>query len=149
MRRVHVGLKVDDIETAVDFYTRLFGVEPDLVHPDYAKWMLDDPFLNFSVDLHGEGTAGSAHFGIQVTSEEELEQMRARIDAAGLSREDQNDLVCGYQLQHKSWVTGPDGVMWEAFFTEGVAEGAGYGSKEIKRCRQGELGATSRICIRG
>ena len=96
MRRVHVGLKVDDIETAADFYTRLFGVEPDLVHPDYAKWMLDDPFLNFSVDLHGEGTAGSAHFGIQVTSEEELEQMRARIDAAGLSREDQNHLVCGY-----------------------------------------------------
>ncbi len=131
MRRVHVGLKVDDIETAVDFYTRLFGVEPDLVHPDYAKWMLDDPFLNFSIDLHGKGTAGSAHFGIQVTCEEELEKMRARIDAAGLSREDQNDLVCGYQLQHKSWVTGPDGVMWEAFFTEGVAQGAGYGSEEM------------------
>jgi len=131
MRRVHVGMKVDDTETAVDFYTRLFGVEPDLVHPDYAKWMLDDPFLNFSIDLHGEGTAGSAHFGIQVTSEEELEQMRARIDAAGLSREDQNDLVCGYQLQHKSWVTGPDGVMWETFFTEGVAQGAGYGSEEM------------------
>ena len=93
--------------------------------------MLDDPFLNFSIDLHGEGTAGSAHFGIQVTSEEELEQMRARIDAAGLSREDQNDLVCGYQLQHKSWVTGPDGVMWETFFTEGVAQGAGYGSEEM------------------
>ena len=131
MRRVHVGIKVDGIEKAVGFYTRLFGVEPGLVHPDYAKWMLDDPFLNFSVDLHGEGTAGSAHFGIQVTSEEELEQIQARIDAAGLSCEDQNHLVCGYQLQHKSWVTGPDGVMWEAFFTEGVAQGAGYGSEEM------------------
>ena len=53
MRRVHVGIKVDGIEKAVGFYTRLFGVEPGLVHPDYAKWMLDDPFLNFSVDLHG------------------------------------------------------------------------------------------------
>ena len=84
-----------------------------------------------------------------MTSEEELEQIRARLDAAGLSCEDRNHLVCGYQLQYKSWVTGPDGVMWEAFFTEGVAEGAGYGSKEIKRCRQGELGAASRICIRG
>ena len=80
-----MGMKVDDIEKAVDFYTRLFGAEPSLVRPDYAKWMLDDPFLNFSIDLHGEGTAGSAHFGIQVTSEEELEQMRAWIDAAGLT----------------------------------------------------------------
>ena len=124
-------MKVDDIEKAVDFYTRLFGAEPSLVRPDYAKWMLDDPFLNFSIDLHGEGTAGSAHFGIQVTSEEELEQMRAQIDGAGLARQDQNDLVCGYQLQHKSWVTGPDGVMWEAFFTEGVVEGAGYGDGEM------------------
>ena len=93
--------------------------------------MLDDPFLNFSVDLHGTGTVGSAHFGIQVTSEEELEKMRARIDAADLSRKDQNDLVCGYQLQHKSWVSGPDGVMWEVFFTEGVATGSGYGSERM------------------
>jgi len=131
MRRAHVGMKVDDIEKAVDFYTRLFGAEPSLVRPDYAKWMLDDPFLNFSIDVHGEGKAGSAHFGIQVTSEEELEQMRAQIDGAGLARQDQNDLVCGYQLQHKSWVTGPDGVMWEAFFTEGVVEGAGYGDGEM------------------
>jgi catechol 2,3-dioxygenase-like lactoylglutathione lyase family enzyme len=131
MRRVHVGVKVDDMETAVDFYSRLFGAEPSLVRPDYAKWMLDDPFLNFSIDLHGEGTAGSAHFGIQATDEEELELIRTQIDAVGLSREDQNGLVCGYQLQHKSWVTGPDGVMWEAFFTEGVAEGAGYGSQDM------------------
>jgi catechol 2,3-dioxygenase-like lactoylglutathione lyase family enzyme len=131
MRRAHVGLKVDDIETAVEFYTRLFGAEPSMVRPDYAKWMLDDPLLNFSIDLHGEGPAGSAHFGIQVTSEEELEQMRARLDGAGLSRTDQNDLVCGYQLQHKSWVASPDGVMWETFFTEGIAEGAGYGSEEM------------------
>ena len=131
MKRVHVGLKVDDIEAAVAFYSRLFGAEPSLVRPDYAKWMLDDPLLNFSVDLHGEGTSGSAHFGIQVASQEELEQMRTWLDAAGLPRTDQDNLVCGYQLQHKSWVTDPDGAMWEAFFTEGVAEGAGYGSEEM------------------
>ena len=98
-----MGMKVDDIEVAVDFYSRLFGAKPSLVRPDYAKWMLDDPLLNFSVDLHGEGTPGSAHFGIQVASQEELEQMRTWLDAVGLSRTDQNDLVCGYQLQHKSW----------------------------------------------
>ena len=69
---MHVGLKVDDIAAALDFYTRLFGAEPSLVRPDYAKWMLDDPLLNFSIDLHGEGPSGSAHFGIQVTDEQEL-----------------------------------------------------------------------------
>ena len=131
MKRMHVGVKVSDIEKAVDFYTRLFGSSPSLLCSDYAKWMLDDPFLNFSVDLHGEGTVGFAHFGIQVASLEELREARAQIDEASLSREDQNDLVCGYQLQHKSWVVGPDGVMWETFFTEGVVEEAGYGSEEM------------------
>lgn len=126
-----MGIKVDDIVAAVSFYSRLFGAEPSLIRPDYAKWMLDDPLLNFSVDLHGEGSPGSAHFGIQVTSQHELEQLRIRLDAAGLTRTDQNNLVCGYQLQHKSWVTAPDGAMWEAFFTEGVVEGVGYGSDEM------------------
>ena len=131
MKRVHVGLKVDDIEVALDFYTRLFGAKPSLVRSDYAKWMLDDPLLNFSIDLHGEGPPGSAHFGIQVISGQELEEMRERIDSAGLPREDQNDLVCGDQLQHKSWVSDPDGTMWEAFLTEGVVNGAGYGNEEM------------------
>ncbi len=131
MKRVHVGLKVDDIEVALDFYTRLFGAKPSLVRSDYAKWMLDDPLLNFSIDLHGEGPPGSAHFGIQVISGQELEEMRERIDSAGLPREDQNDLICGYQLQHKSWVSDPDGTMWEAFLTEGVVNGAGYGNEEM------------------
>ena len=131
MKRMHVGLKVDDIAAALDFYTRLFGAEPSLVRPDYAKWMLDDPLLNFSIDLHGEGPPGSAHFGIQVTSVQELEEMRQLIDSAGLPREDQNGLVCGYQLQHKSWVSDPDGTMWEVFLTEGVSDGAGYGNEEM------------------
>jgi len=131
VKRVHVGLKVDDIETALDFYTRLFGARPSLVRPDYAKWMLDDPLLNFSIDVHGEGPAGSAHFGIQVADDRELEEIRERIDSAGLPREDQNYLVCGYQLQHKSWVSDPDGTMWEAFLTEGVVGGAGCGNEEM------------------
>ena len=131
MRRMHVGMKVDDISEAVDFYSRLFGVDPTLERTDYAKWMLDDPLLNFSVDLHGDGPIGSAHFGIQVSNREELEALRGSFDLVGLPRSDQNDLVCGYQLQHKSWVADPDGAMWEVFFTEGVAEGGGYGSDEM------------------
>jgi len=131
MKRIHVGLKVSDIEKAVIFYTRLFGMKPSLLRSDYAKWMLDDPLLNFSVDIHGEGLVGSAHFGVQVNGNEELEKERVRIDEVGLSREDQNNLICGYQLQHKSWVEDPDGLMWETFFTEGVVEGSDYGNEEM------------------
>lgn len=130
MKRIHVGLKVEDIDTAVGFYSRLFGAEPSLIRADYAKWMLDDPLMNFSIDIHGEGKAGEAHFGIQVTSPEELEQMRTHFDNSGLERTDQNDLICGYQLQHKSWLVGPNGEMWETFFTEGVVDGAGYGNED-------------------
>ena len=131
MKRIHVGLKVSDIEKAVIFYTRLFGMKPSLLRSDYAKWMLDDPLLNFSVDIHGEGLVGSAHFGVQVNGNEELEKERVRIDEVGLSREDQNNLICGYKLQHKSWVEDPDGLMWETFFTEGVVEGSDYGNEEV------------------
>ena len=130
MRRMHVGLQVDDLEASIEFYTRLFGVEPTLRRPDYAKWMLEDPRVNFSLDTHGEGAGGSAHYGIQVESHPELDQLRDHIDSAGMDRVDQDDLVCGYQLQHKSWVTDPDGVMWEAFFTEGVVD-SGYGTAEM------------------
>ena len=130
MRRMHIGLQVDDLDESIAFYTRLFGVEPTLRRPDYAKWMLEDPRVNFSLDTHGCGFPGSAHYGIQVESHPELEQMREHIDSAGMARADQDDLVCGYQLQHKSWVTDPDGVMWEAFFTEGVVD-SGYGTAEM------------------
>jgi len=123
---MHVGLQVDDIAAAVEFYSRLFGVAPTLERDDYAKWMLDDPYLNFSVDLHGDGSAGDAHFGFQLETPDALGEMRAHVDGAGLDRADQNDLVCGYQRQHKSWVTGPSDERWEFFFTEGVVEG-GYG----------------------
>ena len=131
MQRMHVGLKVSNIDEAVVFYSKLFGAEPDLVRSDYAKWMLDDPFVNFSVDLHGDGPAGSAHFGLQQLDAPGLTRARERIDEASLLREDQHDLVCGYQLQHKSWVFGPDGEAWEVFHTEGLAPDGTYGRDEM------------------
>ena len=105
-------------------------MEPSLRRPDYAKWMLDDPRVNLSLDTHGEGAPGSVHYGIQVESKPELQALRDHIADAGMPRADQDDLVCGYQLQHKSWVTDPDGLMWEAFFTEGVVD-FGYGTAEM------------------
>lgn len=131
MKRMHVGLKVDDIEQAVEFYNRLFGREPSLQRPDYAKWMLDDPYVNFSIDLHGDGPAGTAHFGIQAPDHEGLDGLRRHVDDVDLPRSDQNDLICGYQLQHKSWVVGPSGEQWEMFFTEGLAAGDSYGCDEL------------------
>jgi len=131
MKRMHIGLKVADLEGAIAFYSRLFGSEPTLRRPDYAKWMLEDPRVNFSLDTHGDDAPGSAHYGIQVDSPQELEQMRERVDKAGLPRSDQNDLVCGYQRQDKSWVADPHGVWWETFFTSGVVDDAGYGTAEM------------------
>ena len=131
MKRMHIGLKVEDLEGAIAFYSRLFGCEPTLQRPDYAKWMLDDPRVNFSLDTHGDDAPGSAHYGIQVESPGELEEMRARVDHAGLSRCDQNDLVCGYQRQDKSWVADPNGVWWETFFTSGVVDSDDYGTAEM------------------
>ena len=129
MARIHVGLKVSDVNASVTFYSQLFGTEPALVRDDYAKWMLDDPLLNFSVNTHGDEPVGSAHFGIQVNDEQRLEVERSRLERLGFPLFDQNDLVCGYQLQHKSWVQAPDGVMWEVFFTEGVVDE--YGTDDM------------------
>ena len=131
MKRMHVGLKVEDLEKAIAFYSDLFGVEPTLRRPDYAKWMLDDPRVNFSLDTHGDGPAGSAHYGIQVENPDDLAEMRRHIDQVGLPRRDQNDLICGYQRQDKSWVSDPHGLQWEMFFTAGVAEDAGYGCESM------------------
>ena len=93
MKRIHIGIKVDDIDRSVDFYRRLFGIQ------------LDSP--------------------------EALESMREHIDAAGLPRKDQDDLVCGYQHQHKSWLSDPQGAMWEVFFTSGVDASGRYGCAEL------------------
>ena len=130
MKRIHIGTYVDDLEQAIDFYSRLFGEPPSLKRPGYAKWMLDDPRVNFSIDTH-DGPPGAAHYGIQVDSRDELDTARAQIDAVGLAREDQDDLVCGYQLQHKSWVRAPHDVMWETFYTEGLVDDADYGDPSM------------------
>lgn len=130
MKRIHIGLQVDDIDASIEFYTKAFGVEPTMLRPDYAKWMLDDPLVNFSLDTRGDRSPGSAHYGIELATPDALEEARDQIDGEGLARSDQDDLVCGYQLQHKSWVTDPNGLMWEFFHTTGVLSD-GYGTAEM------------------
>ena len=129
MKRMHIGLRVEDLDESVAFYTRLFGEEPTLRREGYAKWMLDDPYVNFAVNSTGDEPTGVSHMGIQVSSNEELEEMRASWDDRGFARDDQDDLVCGYQLQDKSWVFDPQRMPWEVFVTHGVVDD--YGTNEM------------------
>ena len=129
MRRMHIGLRVDDLDESIEFYSWLFGQGPTLQRDEYAKWMLDDPFVNFAINSTGDDAVGVSHMGIQVSSNEELERVRAAWDERGFERDDQDDLVCGYQCQDKSWVFDPQHMPWEVFVTHGVVDD--YGTNEM------------------
>ena len=130
MNRMHIGLSVENLDDSIGFYTRLFGQPPTLQRPGYAKWMLDDPYVNFVINTTGDGESlGVSHLGIQVDTNAELDEMRTIWDARGFERSDQDDLVCGYQLQDKSWVFDPQQMPWEVFVTHGVTDD--YGTNEM------------------
>ncbi len=129
MKRLHVNLAVADIAASVRFYTGLFGVPPAVLKPGYAKWMLDDPRVNFAVAARG-GRPGLDHLGIQAGSREELAEVYDRLKAAEGPVLEQGDVTCCYARSEKSWVTDPQGVAWEAFFTHGESTVYGDGSGE-------------------
>lgn len=116
---IHVGVNVTDLETSIAFYTKLFGAEPVKVKPNYAKFLLKDPGLNFTlrpVD-RVEGNQVN-HFGFQVSSSEELAHHKDRLDKQGFFSRDETDTTCCYARQDKFWITDPDGNEWEFFFTK-------------------------------
>jgi len=125
MKRFHVHVRVDDLEASVEFYKVLFGVEPSVCKTDYAKWMLDDPRINFAVSA---GSAASAidHLGFQVEADGELEAIAARLTAAGAGVEAQRNAACCHAVGNKGWVKDPNGILWETFHTTG--EGTVYGN---------------------
>ncbi len=131
MKRMHIGITVTDIEASTAFYTRMLGQEPTLTRPDYVKWMVDDPYLNLSINTAGCGDnqPGVNHVGIQVESMDEMTAQRSLWATEGLDPQDQLDLVCGYQHQDKAWVFDPESLPWEVFVTHGVAES--YGTNEM------------------
>ncbi|WP_138430837.1 ArsI/CadI family heavy metal resistance metalloenzyme [Fodinibius saliphilus] len=131
MKRMHVMLKVNDLEESVEFYSTLFGVAPTKQKDDYAKWMLDDPRVNFSI-AQREGDKGIEHLGIQAENEKELGELRTKIDRThGLAR-NEGDTTCCYANSDKSWITDPQGVEWEAFYTFGESED--YSTQETACC---------------
>ena len=123
MKRFHLHVGVSDLAQSIQFYQTLFGAQPSVVKDDYAKWMLEDPLVNFAISQRG--SVGLDHVGMQVDSGAELGELAGRLNAAGETTFDQTAATCCYAKSDKSWVTDPSGVRWETFFTSG--EAATYG----------------------
>ncbi|MGB5948726.1 MAG: ArsI/CadI family heavy metal resistance metalloenzyme [Parvibaculum sp.] len=126
MKRLHVSFGVADLEKSVAFYSTLFGEEPTVRRPGYAKWMLEDPRVNFVVETIS-GDRGFGHAGIQVDNADELEPIFDRLKEAEAPYLPEGVTTCCYAKSEKSWTADPDGVRWEAFFTHHVMEEFGTG----------------------
>lgn len=118
MNRLHVHVAVRDLAESIRFYTTLFGAKPAVHQPDYAKWMLGDPRVNFAISARGR-LPGVDHLGIQVESPEQLTKITARLQAAGNAVEQQSDAHCCYARSDKTWSTDPSGIRWESFHAHG------------------------------
>jgi catechol 2,3-dioxygenase-like lactoylglutathione lyase family enzyme len=132
MKRLHVSVAVKDLTESVRFYSILFGAEPTVIKPDYAKWMLEDPRVNFAVSTRSK-RAGLDHLGIQVESKDELGEVAGRLAAAGQSILEQNQATCCYARSDKAWVADPQGIAWETFFTFGQSTVYGEDGEAIER----------------
>lgn len=119
MKRIHIGLEVKDLENSINFYSALFGAQPMHIETDYAKWMMEDPWVNFSIQKRGNEPVGSVHFGIQVEDTEQLAEYSARLQKAGKEVVPEPGAACCYYLADKIWVTDPDAFRWETFLTIG------------------------------
>ena len=119
MKRFHVHVGVDNLDQSIAFYAGLFGAAPSVTKPDYAKWMLDDPRINFAISQREGAAKGIEHLGIQVEDQAELAEVYARLRAADAPVLEEGQTTCCYAQSEKSWIADPDGVVWEAFLTSG------------------------------
>lgn len=155
MKRFHVHLAVNDLAESIGFYSALFGQAPTRQRSDYAKWMLDDPRINFAISARGHA-AGVNHVGIQVDSADELATIRQLAQqAAGDSVLDQSDAACCYAQSEKHWTVDPQGLAWEHFYT--MAESIEFGSETaapggaccvpVRRSPEDQAQASAECCI--
>ncbi|HEX2827845.1 MAG TPA: ArsI/CadI family heavy metal resistance metalloenzyme [Burkholderiales bacterium] len=134
MKRFHVHVAVDDLEANIRFYSTVFGVQPTVQKPDYAKWMLEDPRINFAISQRG-AKAGVDHLGFQVDTDEELTALRRQVGDAQIAARDQPGATCCYARSDKYWITDPQGVAWETYRTLGEAQIYGEQTKQAAaRC---------------
>ena len=118
MKRFHVHLHVDNLAKSIGFYSKLFAAEPVRVEGDYAKWMLEDPRINFAISTRGD-KPGIDHLGFQTDDVTELDALKARAEAADMALLDEGTTTCCYARSEKHWVTDPQGIAWEQFHTLG------------------------------
>ena len=131
MNRFHVHLNVADLGASIRFYSQLFAAEPSVVKHDYAKWMLEDPRINFAISSTGRAV-GIDHLGIQVDSGAELNALGERLAAAGGAVMPEANAVCCYAQSDKAWTEDPQGTRWETFHTFGDA--TSYYAKDATAC---------------
>ncbi|HSC06248.1 MAG TPA: ArsI/CadI family heavy metal resistance metalloenzyme [Steroidobacteraceae bacterium] len=129
MKRLHVHVSVGDLADSIRFYTTLFAAEPTVRKDDYAKWMLEDPRVNFAISRRG-GASGIRHLGIQVEDTGELEDVYARLKRADAPILEEGATTCCYAKSEKSWIEDPQGVKWETFLTTGSSTVYGSGPRE-------------------
>lgn len=120
MKRLHVHMSVEDIAQLVEFYSTVFAAEPAIIKPDYAKWMLDDPRVNFAISTHNS-KPGLDPLGIQVENADELHDVYGRLQKAGRPVLEEGATTCCYAKSEKSWIADPQGVPWETFLTSGTS----------------------------
>jgi predicted lactoylglutathione lyase len=129
MKRMHVHVAVADLKQSIGFYSALFAAEPAVTKDDYAKWMLDDPRVNFAISTRGR-QPGLDHLGIQVENGDELKEIYARLHKAGGAIIEQGQTACCYARSEKSWIDDPAGISWETFLTTGESIDYGDGTGE-------------------
>jgi catechol 2,3-dioxygenase-like lactoylglutathione lyase family enzyme len=125
VKRMHVHVGITDLDASVRFYSTLFGAPPNVIKIDYAKWMLEDPRVNFAISVGHHDVKGIEHLGIQVESTEELTEVYGRLQAADRPVINEGATTCCYSKSEKSWIADPDGIVWETFFTSGDATSYG------------------------
>ncbi|WP_340588572.1 ArsI/CadI family heavy metal resistance metalloenzyme [Erythrobacter alti] len=118
MKRMHVHVGVKDLEASIAFYSELFAAQPAVQKPDYAKWLLDDPRLNFAI-TQGHTDRGIEHLGIETDSSDELAEVYSRLERTESEVLEEGHTTCCYAKSEKSWIADPDGVLWETFHTSG------------------------------
>jgi hypothetical protein len=133
MKRLHVHVAVTDLAQSVGFYSALFAAQPTVLKADYAKWMLDDPRVNFAISTRGR-EPGLDHLGIQVENQQELHEVYGRLRQAGGNMIEQGETTCCYAKSEKSWIDDPAGIAWETFHTTGenIVYGDGSGENQAR-----------------
>ena len=141
MKRLHVHVAVNDLQHSIGFYSALFAAEPTVTKADYAKWLLDDPRVNFAISTRGR-QAGLDHLGIQVENKDELKEIYGRLHQAGGDVIEQGQTSCCYAKSEKSWIDDPAGISWETFLTTGESTDYGDGTGE----RDARIAHTKACC---